>query len=405
MDALDLLEQATLTDKDQERLKGLLSRRYTCSAQRITSMGLTALGEALRGNVSIRLLQLDLADIGDEGVAHIAKALDTNAGIRKLFIGNNSIGPDGAQLVARALCTNTTLRELHIPCNSLYGVGASHLAAMLRVNATLRLLDVGACYMGEEGAAALAEALRCNTTLRSLSVGSNRIGSEGARHLCKVLRVNSMLRELHMGHNDLGDDGAVYVADMLRGNSTLQRLSVGVNQIMRVDRITEALQVNSALRDINLAWNTSDPDWAHHVAAMLCGNSALTRLDMWRTRLGPQGARAIAHALRNHNSTLRHLNLHRCDIGDEGATYLAEALRENMTLCTLDLSISNIGPDGAAAFANTMASRPSPIVVQCHASLDDAGARVNRMWEAQRRSRKRLLKWIWVRWLRARIVR
>ena len=67
-----------------------------------------------------------------------------------------------------------------------------------------------------------------------------------------------------------------------------------------------------------------------------------TSLNLFNNRIGAEGARALAEALKT-NKALTSLDLRRNSIGAEGARALAEALKTNSALTSLDLRWNSIG--------------------------------------------------------------
>ena len=76
-------------------------------------------------------------------------------------------------------------------------------------------------------------------------------------------------------------------------------------------------------------------------------------LRTWRTKIGDEGSRALAEALKT-NGALTTLDLMGNSIGDEGARALAEALKTNGALTTLNLQGNSIGTEGARALAEAL---------------------------------------------------
>jgi Ran GTPase-activating protein (RanGAP) involved in mRNA processing and transport len=78
-----------------------------------------------------------------------------------------------------------------------------------------------------------------------------------------------------------------------------------------------------------------------------------TTLDLYRNKIGSEGAMALAEALKP-NYTLTHLDLYYNTIGSEGAMALAEALKTNYTLTHLNLYYNKIGSEGAKALIEAL---------------------------------------------------
>jgi hypothetical protein len=84
--------------------------------------GATALAQALRNNVALKVLNLDANRIGDGGAQAVAAALKVNAGLTHVvlgdlghMVGGNQIGKQGAQWLAEALTVNVTLTKYDGP--------------------------------------------------------------------------------------------------------------------------------------------------------------------------------------------------------------------------------------------------------------------------------------------------
>ena len=86
--------------------------------------------------------------------------------------------------------------------------------------------------------------------------------------------------------------------------------------------------------------------------------AVLTTLSLYQNQIGPEGAKAIADALKS-GTAVSHLRLDGNDIGDEGAIAIAEALQSGTVLTTLHLGSNNIGDDGARAIAGALSSGTS----------------------------------------------
>jgi len=76
-------------------------------------------------------------------------------------------------------------------------------------------------------------------------------------------------------------------------------------------------------------------------------------LDLNMNWIGPQGAAALATALRGL-PRLAHLALSENELRAEGATKLSEVLESCHDLTRLDLSHNDIGPDGVRELANRL---------------------------------------------------
>ena len=120
--------------------------------------------------------------------------------------------------------------------------------------------------------------------------------------------------------------------------------------------IANALRVNSTLQTLDLFSNDIGADGTRAIAELLRVNTTLQSLDLGRNCMGDDEVRAIAEALRV-NSKLQVLDLYGNNIGDDGALAIAEALRVNTTLQKLDLRNNYVGYDVERALRESWNNR------------------------------------------------
>jgi len=86
-------------------------------------------------------------------------------------------------------------------------------------------------------------------------------------------------------------------------------------------------------------------------------DTVITTLDLSSVRIEDSGAYVIANML-THNRSLTHVNLRGSGIGPEGARALADALRVNDTLQALELRSNHpLGPEGALSIFQALAAK------------------------------------------------
>ena len=85
-------------------------------------------------------------------------------------------------------------------------------------------------------------------------------------------------------------------------------------------------------------------------------NRVLTELKLWGNNIGPEGAIAIAEALKV-NAVLTSVNLRANSIGDDGAKAIAEALKVNAVLTKLYLCNNDLGDAGKKAVRDAVKGR------------------------------------------------
>lgn len=228
-------------------VKGLCSPATVSSCD---DRAFSALGAALRANLTLRYLDISDSGIGKPGTKIIAEALESNSSLRTLDLDKNEICDEGARAIARLLANNCTIRRISLWHNPIGSRGAQFIAKALRVNAGLETLCLHDNLIDDAGAEAIAVALECNNrTLKSLGLCYNDIGCKGAEAIARALKKNATLLNLELSDNYIGDKGAAAFADSLHNNVTIQHLDLGSNSIEDAgeDALLKALESNFTL--------------------------------------------------------------------------------------------------------------------------------------------------------------
>ncbi|KAL0231352.1 hypothetical protein GEMRC1_010756 [Eukaryota sp. GEM-RC1] len=98
-------------------------------------------------------------------------------------------------------------------------------------------------------------------------------------------------------------------------------------------------------------WNKLSPKLRNCYDQMV--RNEATWINLCNNSIGPEGATAIAEALKL-NSSVSWLNLDNNSLGNEGATAIADALKVNSSLCRITLGDNAIGNEGAIAIAEVL---------------------------------------------------
>ena len=200
---------------------------------------------------------------------------------------------------------------------------------------------------------------------------------------------------------DLNRDGGVTRAEFLEATkfrTLITRISnndSGCNELVinelgdteegpgRSAEIAKALEVNSAVTDLNFALNDTfsvehklpvrrkrglGDGGVTQLAAALKVNRTLTRINLNANHLSDNGATALAQVFTTKafvaelaaflpaNRTLKALILSNNQIGASGASALAEALAATRSLTRIDLEANPLGPQGAKALGAALAT-------------------------------------------------
>jgi Ran GTPase-activating protein (RanGAP) involved in mRNA processing and transport len=271
----------------------------------------------------------------------------------------NPIGDQGALNLANALKGNATLKELNLSGNQIGDDGVKSLVAVLKTIKTLTRVDLNANRIKNEGFKDLANLLKDNKTLTRVDLGGNEAQIDGFRALLGELRDNSTLTELSLSHSKIGVELAKILANALEGNTALEKLDLSFNNIKNkgVEALANALN-NSALKELYLASNNIKNAGVEALFGELKGNKTLKKLDLSLNKIRDQGVIALGDLLKD--SSMTKVNLSSNKIKSEGVIAFAKALEGNTALEKLYLIGNKIGYKGAEALEKVFEFKENP---------------------------------------------
>eukprot|EP00943_MAST-04B_sp_MAST-4B-sp1_P003230 g3230.t1 len=102
--------------------------------------------------------------LGPKQAKIIAEMLMVNASLKKINLQSNNIGDEGASAIAKGIQENKNcvLEELNLYRNKIKVEGAKSLAEMIKVNASLKNINLLRNEIGDEGASAIAKGIQEN---------------------------------------------------------------------------------------------------------------------------------------------------------------------------------------------------------------------------------------------------
>lgn len=169
-------------------------------------LGATAMAAALVSNRHLTYLYLPHNSIGDEGLEKICESLKRNKSLIGLDLELNNIGAGqslvGMTALGDVLRTNRTLREINLAYNLFSGDAVSELMKGVAVNSTLESINFTNCGISTEGALAIAEVLPSARGLQNLGLTSNPdIAVEGYWSLSNSLAKNRSMKGIQLDYN------------------------------------------------------------------------------------------------------------------------------------------------------------------------------------------------------------
>ena len=197
--------------------------------------------EPVRHLPQLRTLDLDMTELGDDGVADFfvqLREMNSKISLKNLYLNATGISTSACAAIASYLATpNSRLESLYMANNPIGDGGLELLSAALGVNTSLVRLFIPSCGLKNKGTTILLNALTRHANLASLDIGQSYATTD-----------------LGMRYNYLSDEPALEQA--------LQRFIIATPQLRLLNLGTCALS-HAALSTIA-------------AAAVLCSSSILS---------------------------------------------------------------------------------------------------------------------------------
>ena len=352
--------------------------------------------DALRGNRSVRAIDLSQCMVESDGGELLAELLKTNTTLTSLNLSRNRIGVAASSLV-KALHSNCSLTRLDISSNECNVYDEDRLEQLVELNrfppalkrAVLASLErdptqvtvwvsgrradadaAGAADNGgaapaaagdsaalsvltDEGIVILAETLKTDTYAEAIDLSYNALTGTSVQHLCSTLKVNDSIRVLDLSHNNIAGPALKQLADLACVHKSLSDINLSHNQISddSAALFLDCLQMNYAVKRLCLDGNPAVSDDTVAKARLL---QALNHKDKVFCSLFQRIAMGCTDV--EHVSLEGWLGM---GIYDGHLLHLVvEAVEMNPHVTSLDLSFCDVGDSQVAVLAGLIASAP-----------------------------------------------
>ncbi|XP_078287028.1 protein phosphatase 1 regulatory subunit 37-like [Rhinoraja longicauda] len=211
---------------------------------------------ALRISSSLVVLHLENAILSGRPLMLLATALKMNMILRELFLADNKLNglQDSAQL-GNLLKFNCTIQLLDLRNNHILDSGLAYISDGLKEQRQgLITLVLWNNQLSHNGMTYMAAALPYTLSLETLNLGHNSIGNEGVHKLKDGLIANRSVLRLGLASTKLTCEGAVAVAEFIADSPRLLRLDLRENEIKTggLMALSLALKVNQSLLRLDL---------------------------------------------------------------------------------------------------------------------------------------------------------
>jgi uncharacterized protein (TIGR02996 family) len=281
----------------------------------------------------------------DDGVRALAASPHLGR-LRWLVVDHKGVAPATVAALAAARwpqLTSLGLRGVGTDGRAMGDEGARDLLAVPWVG-RLTQLELGANRLGDAGARALAASPQL-ANLEMLGLERNGIGDEGVGALARSLHL-ARLRRLYLTHNEFGAEGAA----ALWHSPHLTRCAINLwpTRLGPEGGLALASSPWLAHRTELDLWDTHLGDAGAEALARSPAAAGLRRLSLTGNDLGPAGAEALAAS--PHLAGLEELTLNFNHLGDAGVWALARSPYLGR-LRRLGLGHNGVGDAGAVALA------------------------------------------------------
>ena len=230
------------------------------SGNRLDEKGMSKISQALKSNVTVKMLFLSCNIIGVNGAKTLAVALCHNCTLEHLFINNDEIIDDGAVAICECFKIKnkrlSCIKSLNLASNGLTSRSIAAITTAIQEGAITRL-DLSLNDLGENGVYEISKALLLNLTIKKLFLCTSNIGVRGALSLAVALRHNHTLEDLNLYNNKILDDRAIAFCESLKTNRTLKHLNIAQNNITEIgaNDLAEVFKCNPVLKSLIISGN------------------------------------------------------------------------------------------------------------------------------------------------------
>ena len=194
--------------------------------------GILQLSTVLSKVKNLRYLRVNGNCLTSASVTELLKALGTqNTSLRELDLSHNNIDGNAFDHLGELLKLNPQLTVLNLTNNVLGDMGAASVVKALGHKLEggypkIDTLALGANKIGEAGAQAVAQLLADSKTIHTVSLCGNDIGDQGASHIAAAVMRNQGINSVDFSGNPIGPKGALAFKSCLETNSNLETLNL-----------------------------------------------------------------------------------------------------------------------------------------------------------------------------------
>lgn len=278
----------------------------TVEFDRISMLSIASIltiGKVLQFNSSITVCALSSCNINNLTLFKFVEALKGNTSLKKLNLNNNKFNATGVKLLFKALADIVGFEELSIQDNNLGDSGGRAIAVGLSLNnICIKKLDIGSCDIGNKGVQEIGKVLN-NTSLRSLMIDHNNISYDSLRGLLEILKVNRTLICLYACYSiasepndytniiNINDNALVLLmCDILKSNPNFEKMYLPTIEFnyKNLELLLDTIKNHKHIQEIKYHpkyRNTRYNSYINEISSILNQNKLLHMLESIRCAL------------------------------------------------------------------------------------------------------------------------
>ena len=274
----------------------------------------------LKTNNTITSLDLSNNDLKD--LSSLGESLRYNSSLTQLNLSNNKIDENNANLLFQMFKNNTSLTSLDLSNNRIRNIDFLY-PNYQEMDELLNLSNLTELNLYNNRLTSLSnldEIIRQVPTfisLTSLNLGLTRLNLDGIQQLSNILKYNNTITELNLCDNMFFEEERMDIlCSGLEQNSSLVSLDLSnsfyrhlyssSDNILDINRLSNALKINSSIAVLNLSDNHIDDLQFKDLCEALKVNSSITELNLSYNNITHL---SILKSVLLVNSTLTKINL------------------------------------------------------------------------------------------------
>eukprot|EP01062_Namystynia_karyoxenos_P058414 TRINITY_DN49966_c0_g1_i1.p1 TRINITY_DN49966_c0_g1~~TRINITY_DN49966_c0_g1_i1.p1 ORF type:complete len:1829 (+),score=795.29 TRINITY_DN49966_c0_g1_i1:87-5573(+) len=369
-------------DRSAIRDNQLTELRYpgTPGQPAFTDDSIPLLAAALKGNTSVRDIDLSGNTLEWNGAGVIADLLRTNCTLTRLNLAGNMVG-SGATLLRDAMAHNWALTELDLSGTDCAQHDLERTQELVMLNrhpralktAIMRKIERDASQLSikvsarpppdapadweppqlldDDGCVVLAEHLKTDIACEAIDLSYNCITCVGACAIADMLRINPAITQLVLSHNRIADTGATALADIMSRHQLLSDVDVSHNCLGDAAPLIAALRSNPLVLRLCVEGNPG------------CDADALDRVQLFQTLNHKSKAfRELFHKVADCDPGLDEVNMEGwVSLGHydgQSVHLVAQAVALNPAVRSLNMSFCDVTDKQLAVLAQLIESCP-----------------------------------------------